>query len=73
MKRALERHEKKEVAVIPIIIRDCKWDTAPFAKLQAAPDKGKSVDKWKNKDSAWRTVADGVEKVAAKMRKEKNV
>ncbi|HZS04299.1 MAG TPA: COR domain-containing protein [Blastocatellia bacterium] len=72
MTRALERHEKGEACVIPVIIRDCKWETAPFARLQALPDKGKSVDKWKNKDSAWRSVADGIEKVAAELRKTKD-
>lgn len=71
MKRALERDEKKEAVVIPVIIRDCDWDSAPFAKLQALPDKGKSVDKWKNKDSAWRSVADGIKKVATELRKKK--
>ena len=72
MKRALERHTKKDAVVIPIIIRDVSWSKAPFAKLQALPDKGKSVDKWKNKDSAWRRVADGIEKVAAELGKKKN-
>jgi len=72
MKRALERHMKKDAVVIPIIIRDVSWSKAPFAELQALPDKGKSVDKWKNKDSAWRNVADGIEKVAAELRKKKN-
>ena len=71
MKRALERHEKGETRVIPVIIRDTSWSTAPFAKLQALPDNGKSVDKWKNKDSAWRNVADGIEKVAAELRKKR--
>jgi internalin A len=69
MRRALERHEKSEARVIPVIIRDCDWDSASFAKLQALPDKGKSVDKWKNKDSAWRSVADGIKKVAIDLRK----
>jgi internalin A len=69
MKRALERHIKKEAVVIPIIIRDVSWSKAPFAELQALPDKAKSVDKWKNKDSAWRNVADGIEKVAVELRK----
>jgi internalin A len=72
MKRALERHKKKEAVVIPIIIRDVSWSKAPFAELQALPDNGKSVDKWKNKDSAWRNVADGIEKVAVGLRKKKN-
>ena len=72
MKRALERHEKGEARVIPVIIREAKWDAAPFAKLQALPEKGKAVDLWKKKDQAWRSVADGVEKVAAELRKKKD-
>ncbi len=71
MKRALERHEKKEARVIPVIIRDVNWSKAPFAKLQGLPKDGKSVDQWKNKDSAWRSVADGIEKVAKELRKKK--
>jgi internalin A len=71
MKRALERHEKGEARVIPVIIRAAKWDTAPFAKLQALPGKGKAVDLWRKKDEAWRSVADGIEKVAAELRKAK--
>jgi hypothetical protein len=27
---------------------------------------------WKKKDQAWRSVADGIEKVAAELRKKKN-
>ena len=72
MKRALERHEKGEARVIPVIIREAKWDTALFAKLQALPEKGKAVDLWQKKDQAWRSVADGIEKVAAELRKKKN-
>jgi internalin A len=71
MTRALERHEQGEARVIPIIIRDCKWESAPFAKLQALPKDGKSIDKWKNKDSAWRSVADGIEKAAKELKKKK--
>ena len=57
--------------MIPVIIRAAKWDTAPFAKLQALPAKGKAVDLWRKKDEAWRSVADGIEKVAAELRKKK--
>ncbi|TMD43635.1 MAG: toll/interleukin-1 receptor domain-containing protein, partial [Chloroflexi bacterium] len=32
---ALERHEKGEVRVIPVILRQCDWHDEPFAKLQA--------------------------------------
>jgi len=71
MKRALERREKGESRVIPVIIREAKWDTAPFAKLQALLRDGRAVDLWKQKDQAWRSVADGIEKVAAELRKVK--
>src|SRR5262249_9453217 len=34
MKGALERHEKREARVVPIIARPCRWQTAPFGRLQ---------------------------------------
>jgi len=68
MTRALERHEKGEARVIPVIVRDCNWRIAPFAKLQALPREGKAVKKWPDKDSAWRNVAEGIEKVVEEMR-----
>src|SRR5512147_1796422 len=33
MKKALERHGKGEVKVIPLILRPCFWHITPFAKL----------------------------------------
>jgi hypothetical protein len=60
MERALERHDKKEAAVIPIIIRTCDWHGAPFAKLQVLPRDGKAVTSWANKDEAWTDVARGI-------------
>jgi hypothetical protein len=42
MGRALEKHAKGEARVIPIIIRSADCSTAPFAKLQALPQDGKT-------------------------------
>ena len=67
MKRALARHKAGEARVIPIIVRDCPWESALFAELQALPPNGKSVDLWENRDSAWKAVADGIERVAAEL------
>ncbi|MBI4962641.1 MAG: TIR domain-containing protein [Desulfomonile tiedjei] len=69
MKRALERDKNKEARVVPIIVRDCSWKKSPFAKLQALPKNGKAVTKWRDKDSAWRNVADGIEEVIEETRK----
>src|SRR5713101_1991425 len=41
MKRAMERHERGEAYVIPIILRPIYWQQAPFGKLQALPRDGK--------------------------------
>jgi internalin A len=68
MKGALERHEKGEAKVIPVILRDVNWKGAPFAKLQALPKDGLPVMKWADKDSAWRNVEEGIEKVVEEMR-----
>ena len=45
MTRALERHEANEARVIPIIVREVAWHSAPFGKLQALPADGKVVDR----------------------------
>ena len=72
MNRALERHNNNEARVIPVIVRDVSWRNAPFGKLQALPKEGKAIPLWSNKDSAWRNVAEGIEKVAEELRKKQS-
>src|SRR5262249_27655165 len=69
LKRALERHEKGEARVIPVIVRDVNWRSAPFAKLTALPANWTAVTLWPNKDSAWRDVAEGIARVVEEMGK----
>ncbi|MSS71312.1 MAG: TIR domain-containing protein [Candidatus Latescibacteria bacterium] len=69
MKRAMERHESGEARVIPVVVRDVNWRIAPFAKLQALPKDAKAVALWPDKDSAWRNVSEGIERVVEEMRK----
>jgi hypothetical protein len=59
-KRAVERHDRGEARVIPIILRPCDWQKAPFAKLQALPKDGKAVTSWSNRDEAWTDVTKGI-------------
>lgn len=69
MKRALERHDTGQARVIPIILRDVNWTKAPFGKLQALPKDALPVTRWPDKDSAWRDVSEGIERVVGTMRK----
>lgn len=56
MRRAMERHEKKEARVIPVIIRPCDWHDLPFGKLLCAPTDGKPVTLWPDRDQAFLDV-----------------
>jgi len=65
--RAMERHESKEARVIPIIIKPCDWNGAPFGKLQALPKNAKPVTKWEDRDEAFVNVAQGIRKAVQQM------
>ncbi|HYW38360.1 MAG TPA: toll/interleukin-1 receptor domain-containing protein [Terriglobales bacterium] len=62
MERALKRHDLGLARVIPIILRDVDWKTAPFGKLLALPTDGKAVTLWPNRDEAFTNVARGIRK-----------
>lgn len=60
MTEAMRRHQQGIARVIPVILRPCLWETAPFAQLQALPTDGRAVTLWENRDEACRNVAQGV-------------
>lgn len=60
MKRAMEKHEKGEARVIPVILSDADWTGAPFAKLQALPAGARPVTDWENRDKAFANIARGI-------------
>ena len=66
-KRALERHDKGEAKVIPVILRPVDWKGAPFGKLQALPKDGKAITSWQNRDEAFTDVAVGIRTAIGKL------
>jgi hypothetical protein len=64
----LERQEAGEAKVIPVIVTDANWKTAPFGKLLALPEDGKAVDTWDKRDTAWRTISEGIEAASGTIR-----
>jgi len=67
MKRALERHGAGAARVIPVILRPCDWQSAPFWKLQALPKDGKPVATWKDRDEAFTDIARGIREAVASL------
>jgi hypothetical protein len=60
-KRALERHEKGEATVVPIILRPVDgWENTPIGRLQALPSNGDAVTTWPNHDEAFQDIAAGL-------------
>lgn len=68
MTQALERHEKGDARVIPIILRSVDLTGAPFSKLQALPKDAKPVNTWSDQDAAFTNIAQGIRKVAEELR-----
>jgi hypothetical protein len=62
MERALERHERGEARVIPVILRPFYWQRTPFSKLQVLPTNAKPITNWPNRDEAFFDVAEGIRK-----------
>jgi len=63
MARALEKHNENTAVVIPVILRDCDWHTAPFGHLRATPTDGKPVSKYSSQDEAFTIIAKDVREV----------
>ena len=64
MTRAMERHAAGSAVVIPVILRACDWHHAPFGKLLAAPQDGRPITQWTDRDEAFLQVAKAVRHAA---------
>ena len=69
MRLAIERHERGEARVIPIILRPCDWGGAPFGKLQGFPKDMKPVTSWPSQDEALKDISIGIRRVAEELRR----
>ncbi len=68
MKKAMERHEKGEARVIPVIIHPCDWKGTPFGKLLATPTDGKPISKFTNRHDAFLEVTSAIREAAEEMK-----
>jgi hypothetical protein len=67
MVRAIERHERGEAVVIPVVVHPCDWHPAPFGRLLAAPRDGKAITTWPNAEEAYADVARQVRAVVERL------
>lgn len=67
MRTAMERHESGEARVVPVMLRECIIDLAPFSRLSMLPTDAKPIMSlhWVDKDEAWKIVAQGIRTAAS--------
>ncbi len=65
LKRALQRHESGQALVVPVILRPCDWEDAPFAKFQALPQDARPVSSWPDLAEAFTNITRGIRAAAA--------
>lgn len=63
MQTALERHYLKQVVVIPILVKPCLWEDAPFAGITPLPKDGIPISKALDLDEALTEVVIGIKEV----------
>ena len=62
LQKAMERHVRGEVHVVPIILRPVDWQKAPFGTLQALPVGSVPImdRRWHTRDEAFYNVVQGI-------------
>jgi hypothetical protein len=73
VQRAVERHERGNARVIPVILRPCDWRNAPFGKLVAIPRDGRPVTLWRNRDEAYLDIATELRRVVEEWKRSKSL
>ncbi len=62
VKKALHRYWKGELVIIPVLIRPADIKGLDIDRFQALPANGKAVSQWADRDEAWLSVTQGLQK-----------
>ncbi|MDO8365642.1 MAG: toll/interleukin-1 receptor domain-containing protein [Saprospiraceae bacterium] len=63
VQKAIQRDEKGETKVIPVILRPCLWQETPLGKLQALPENGIAIINWAPIDSGYFNVVETLKRI----------
>lgn len=69
MDRALERDTAGECAIVPIVVRSCRFDKLEVGQTQAILPKAKPIKEHKDRDAAWLEVTKQLDRVIARLKK----
>ncbi len=67
-RRALERHQSGDAAVVPVLLRPVNLRPLPISKLQGLPTPFRAVTTWSNRDAAFENISEGIMDLAYALR-----
>jgi len=73
MQIARERDKAGECAIVPIVVRACRYDQVELGRLQAILPNGKPIKQNKDRDAAWLDVTKQLDKVIARLKQREPV
>lgn len=68
LQRALDRHQRGEARVIPILLHPCSWGRERLGRLKLLPTDGRAISTWSNQAAAWDDVAKGIREAIGAIR-----
>jgi internalin A len=71
MDRARERDATGECAIVPIVVRACRYDKLELGKIQAIIPEAKPIEEHKHRDAAWLEVTKQLDRVIANLKKKR--
>jgi len=64
MQAALEKAERGEMTIVPVIAEPCDWLSSPLKKFKAVPKDGKPISEWTNANNAYLDIVQELRRVA---------
>lgn len=61
--QTLKRHNAGETELVPVILESCRWTKTALGDLNALPEKGVPLTKWRPQSEGWNSVAAGLARV----------
>ena len=73
MQMARERDKAGECAIVPIVVRACRYDRVELGQLQAILPNGKPIKQNKDRDAAWLDVTKQLDRVIERLKQREPV
>ncbi|MBL7793521.1 MAG: toll/interleukin-1 receptor domain-containing protein [Saprospiraceae bacterium] len=67
VKSSLQRHERGEAVVVPVILSPCLWEETPISKLEALPAKARPVSQWPTQGEAFADIARNIAEITRRL------